>query len=85
MKNDFSDDRVILESVENIKIEKDRYILRLCFGKTVARALDERELRDYIKNQSRKPAKQVFEHLIYQSIKNDLLPSGKTVEQLLRQ
>jgi hypothetical protein len=85
MKNDFSDDRVIMESVENIKIEKDLYILRLCFGKTVARALAEKEFRDYIKNQSRKPDKHVFEYLIYQRIKKDLLPSGKTVEQLLRQ
>jgi hypothetical protein len=64
---------------------RDLYKIRLAFGKTIASALKEQELRDYIKQKSIMPDKQIFQELLFTLIKDDVLPSGKTVLQLIKQ
>jgi len=64
---------------------KDLFKIRLAFGKTVAAALREKEFRDFIKQKSVIPDKQIFQELLFALVKDDVLPSGKSVSQLIRQ
>ncbi|MEZ4977658.1 MAG: hypothetical protein R2802_14045, partial [Flavobacteriaceae bacterium] len=58
------------------------YEMRLAFGKTLARALIEPELRNYIKEKS-VYNDTIFNELVFSLIKHDKLPSGKTISELL--
>ncbi|MEZ4910729.1 MAG: hypothetical protein R2774_07690 [Saprospiraceae bacterium] len=64
---------------------KDLYQIRLAFGKTVAAALKEKELREFIKQKSQIPEERTFHELVFSLIKDEVLPSGKTVMQVIRE
>ena len=63
---------------------RDLYQIRLAFGKTLAKALKERELRDFIKQQSKIQGERIYKELVFALIKDEVLPSGKTVMQVIR-
>ncbi len=63
---------------------KDLYQIRLAFGKTLATALKEEELRTFIKTKSIIPGEKIYQELVYALIKDEKLPSGKTVKALLQ-
>lgn len=62
---------------------KDLYQIRLAFGKTLAAALKEEELRNFIKTNSILPGEKVYQELVYALIKDEKLPSGRTVAQVI--
>lgn len=84
-KNDFSDDRNITSWTEHIPTQnRDLYQIRLAFGKTLAAALKEKELRAFIKQKSIIPGEKVYQELVYALIKDEKLASGKTVAQVIQ-
>ena len=84
-KDDFSSDRNIVAWAENSNPNfKDLTQIRLAFGKSVARALGEQEFRAYIKEKSTIPGEQIYHELLFALIKDDILPSGRTVAQLIQ-
>lgn len=84
-KADFSTEHKINDLVAGFEPETQyRTKLRLAFGKAVALALGEKEFRDYIKDKSRKQGSLVFEELVFILIKDDILPSGRTVAQVIQ-
>ena len=84
-KDDFSSDRNIVAWAENSNPNfKDLTQIRLAFGKSVARALGEQEFRAYIKEKSTIPGEKIYNELLFALIKDDILPSGRTVAQLIQ-
>jgi hypothetical protein len=85
-KTDFSEQRNIANWTKDISPEiKERFDLRLAFGKSLAAALREEELRQYIKEKSIVPNENIYAELVFGMIKDDVLPSGKTVAQVIKQ
>jgi hypothetical protein len=84
-KNDFSDERNIASWTEHVPTQnRDLYQIRLAFGKTLAAALKEKELRAFIKQKSIITGEKVYQELVYALIKDEKLPSGKTVAQVIQ-
>ena len=85
-KTDFSEQRNITNWTKDISPDiKQRYELRLAFGKALAAAMCESELRQYIKEKSIIPGENIYSELVFGIIKDDVLPSGRTVGQVIKQ
>jgi hypothetical protein len=85
-KDQLTDNDNIKEWTSNLDADAQiRYQLRLAFGKTLAAALKEPELRRYFKEKSLIEGDSIYNELVFKLIKNDILPSGKSVKQLIAQ
>ena len=85
-KENINNDKNIAAWTQHIPEQnRDLYQIRLAFGKTLAKALKERELRDFIKQQSKIQGERIYKELVFALIKDEVLPSGKTVMQVVRE
>ncbi len=85
-KENINNDKNIAAWTQHIPEQnRDLYQIRLAFGKTLAKALKDRELRDFIKQQSKIPGERIYKELVFGLIKDEVLPSGKTVMQVVRE
>ena len=84
-KGDFSEDRNIALWTNDIPAQnRNLFQIRLAFGKTLAAALKDRELRVFLKQRSKIPGERMYEELVFALIKDEKLPSGKTVGETIK-